>query len=408
MKKVLLFFAIIFVTSLSAQNPICDGSRFLNPDFQVSTTLGVVFGNSTTFGGNNADLKMDIFEPSNDVATERPVIILAYGGSFISGAREDMHAFCNYYAERGYVCATIDYRLYDGAFFPFPDSLDFTDVVIKAVSDMKAAVRFFREDAATTNTYKVDQNLIFVGGISAGGIVASHVGFLDLSDPIQAYIDPILVANGGLEGNSSSNTQFSSDVAGVINFSGGIKDAAYIDPTDPPLFSVHDDGDDVVPYASGNAAVFGIDIIYMHGSALMHAQALQSNVSSELLTVSNSPAHVSYFQSTIGTDTVLNRSLEFLYPIVCSQLASVNVNNLDNFKFYPNPAEDYLKVDINSSNVSESRIVLYDMMGRIVLDEKLNGEKNTIRVSHLQSGSYRACIVNQDLIEQKSELIIIE
>lgn len=35
-----------------------------------------------------------------------------------------------------------------------------TDVVIKAVGDMKAAVRFLRQDAATVNNYRIDTNLL--------------------------------------------------------------------------------------------------------------------------------------------------------------------------------------------------------------------------------------------------------
>lgn len=409
MKYIFFLVTSLIYSASFSQNPICDGSRFLNSDFQVSSTTGVVYGNATTFGGVNSDLKMDIFEPLNDNAQARPVIILAYGGSFISGAREDLHDFCDYYAQRGYVCATIDYRLYDGAFFPFPDSLDFTDVVIKAVSDMKAAVRFFREDASTVNTFKIDQNLIFVGGISAGGIVASHVGFLDATDPIQPFIDPILIANGGLDGNSSTNTQYSSDVAGVINFSGGLKDAIYIDAADPPLFSVHDDGDDVVPYQSGSASVFGIDIIYMQGSGPMHSRANNVGVINELHTISNSAAHVSYFQTPNGTNDILAKSLDFLYPIVCPQFASINYKELDDFKFYPNPVIDQLVVEMNGSvGVNEVRLILYDMMGRVVLEEQMNANKNIFNVNALQSGTYIASIIDGSGVEQESQLVIVD
>ena len=61
---------------------------------------------------------------------------------------------CEYFARRGYVAASIDYRLYDGVLFPTPDSLVMADEMLKAVSDMKAAVRFFREDADQSNIYK--------------------------------------------------------------------------------------------------------------------------------------------------------------------------------------------------------------------------------------------------------------
>ena len=152
MQKIIFTLSLLtgIICSAIAQNhPTCDGSRYVSQVFTtVDTTMDVWYGNNTTYAGNNLDLYMDIYQPTGDVAAMRPAIILAFGGSFISGEKEDMHSLCLYYASRGFVAVTIDYRLYDGPFFPFPDSAAMTDVVIKAVGDMKASIRFLREDAA--------------------------------------------------------------------------------------------------------------------------------------------------------------------------------------------------------------------------------------------------------------------
>ncbi len=363
--------------SLSAQNhPTCDGTRYVSEVFTaVDTTADVLYGNNTTFAGNNQDLYMDIYEPMGDAATMRPAIVLAFGGSFISGQRQALDDLCRYYAQRGFVAVTIDYRLYDGPFFPFPDSADMTDVVIKAVGDMKAAVRFLREDAATDNKYKIDPNMIFVGGISAGGITAAHAAYVDSTDNLAPNEMTAINNNGGFEGNSSNNVGvYSSEVQGVVNFSGALRDADYIGAGSVPIFSAHDDNDGTVPYNGDDARVFGIPIIYVEGSGVMHPQATAVGVDNFLITLPNSNGHVSYFGNNAAQwqDTVLNTSSEFLHDYVICPLISSTKELSKEFiaaNFYPNPAD--IDMIIAFDNVPSSyTITLYDNMGRQVFEEK--------------------------------------
>lgn len=384
MKQILILLVIGLSTASFAQHPTCDGARYLTSQFTPDTTLAVQFGSGTTYGGVQQDLFVDIFEPSGDVAVNRPLIILAFGGSFIGGTREDMHSYCAYYASMGYVAASIDYRLYD--IFGIPDSVAMTDVVMKSVSDMKAAIRFFREDAATSNMYKIDTNLIFVGGISAGGIVANHAGLLQSSNSIQPYIQTILDNNGGWTGNSSTNTQYSDQVAGILNYSGALKWASYIDSQDPPVFSVHDDQDGTVPYGTGDAVVFGFPIITMEGSSKMKLRLDAEGVYNELITIPNSTGHVSYFSNQVAADSILIRSLEFLYPIVCNQPASLENNEVSDWKIYPNPSADFIAIELQDAmNV---RLNVVDVSGRIVLTQEFLGAVQQIDVSDLNPGKY--------------------
>jgi acetyl esterase/lipase len=392
--KLLLMFSAIAAFSF-AQHSTCDGSRYINNDYVPNMTTGIVFGNSTTVGGVNADLELDFFEPTGDLAVNRPLIIFAFGGSFIAGEKEDMHSLCTYFSAKGFACATIDYRLYDGPFFPFPDSTTMTDVVIKAVFDMKAAIRFFRDDADNANTYKIDTNLIFVGGISAGGIVADHAGLLQSTNPVQPYIQTIIDDNGGWTGNSSTNTQYGDGVAGIINYSGALKWASYIDANDPPIFSVHDDQDEVVPYGSGSASVGGIPIIDMQGSGEMHTKAQLEGVNSELITIPNSTGHVSYFETQAGTDSVLFRTLEFLYPLICnSELAIEEQDEVSEYAVYPNPVLNQLQIEVAEFDQFEVRIL--DNTGRLVLNENISGSNTSIDVANLVPGIYFIELSSQD------------
>lgn len=398
MQKIIFTLSLLIglIYSAIAQNhATCDGSRYVSQVFtSVDTTMDVLYGNNMTYNGANQDLYMDIFEPTGDVAAMRPAIVLAFGGSFISGQKEDMHDLCLYYASRGFVAVTIDYRLYDGPFFPFPDSTAMTDVVIKAVGDMKASVRHLREDAATTNTYRIDPNMIFVGGISAGGIAAAHAAYVDSTDNLAPNEMNAINNNGGFEGNSSTNVgMYSSEVHGVVNFSGALRDASYIGANSAPLFSAHDDMDGTVPYGYGSAQVFSIPIIAVEGSGVMNPQATSVGVTNFLITIPNSNGHVSYFgnNSAQWQDTVLNTSADFLHDnVICPLISSVGElsNEFVAADFYPNPADIDMIVAFDELPSSYT-IALYDNMGRQVFQEKeINNNRYVLAKANFAAGVY--------------------
>ena len=90
-----------------------------------------------------------------------PVVLCIHGGGFRAGKRESYDALCVKLAERGYVAATMTYRLAPKHKFP------------AAVHDTKAAVRWLRANAAT---YKLNPNKLGVTGGSAGGHLAQFLG----------------------------------------------------------------------------------------------------------------------------------------------------------------------------------------------------------------------------------------
>ena len=57
--------------------------------------------------------EMDIYTPNNDTVTNRPVIVYMHGGAFTSGSKNSIDCvdFCNYFAKRGYVAISSNYRL---------------------------------------------------------------------------------------------------------------------------------------------------------------------------------------------------------------------------------------------------------------------------------------------------------
>lgn len=119
-----------------------------------------------------------------------PSVLCIHGGGFRAGNRESYDALCLKLAERGYVSATITYRLAPKHKFP------------AAVHDTKAAVRWLRANAAR---YHIDPERIGVTGGSAGGHLAQFLG-------VTANV-PRFEGDGG-------NPEQSSRVACVVNVYG--------------------------------------------------------------------------------------------------------------------------------------------------------------------------------------------
>ena len=112
---------------------------------------------------HNADLEysnvggrmaLDIVRPAAPAAPALPAVLLIHGGGFRGGNRQSYLPTAIKLAERGYVAATMSYRMSPRNQFP------------AAVEDAKAAVRFLRANAAK---YGIDPDRIGAMGGSAGG-----------------------------------------------------------------------------------------------------------------------------------------------------------------------------------------------------------------------------------------------
>lgn len=89
-----------------------------------------------------------------------PAVLCIHGGGFRAGKRDSYDALCLKLAERGYVAATMTYRLAPKHQFP------------AAVHDTKAAVRWLRANA---QKYNLNPAKLGVTGGSAGGHLAQFL-----------------------------------------------------------------------------------------------------------------------------------------------------------------------------------------------------------------------------------------
>ena len=77
------------------------------------------------------------------------------------------------------------------------------------------------------------------------------------------------------------------------------------------------------------------------------------------------------------------------HPDGLVNLADIETGDKETIKVYPNPARDYINVDIESTNFKQSDIELFDMQGKLVKNAKLKSKQgNRINVSNLNAGAY--------------------
>ncbi|MEM1414477.1 MAG: alpha/beta hydrolase [Myxococcota bacterium] len=207
---------------------ITASERYLDVVFdEVEVTEGIPFGESVPFGEDApTPLLLDLFTPDGDDATGRPVIVWIHGGGFIIGSRTEpgLVQWARDYAQRGYVTASISYRLRSRNDF----NEDPFGAITDAVQDAAAAVRYFEENAEALG---VDPDRIAVGGTSAGATTALFLSYF--------------ASSAGMPGSPPGM----SNVRAVIDYWGSLPGPDtddFIESGEAPLMIVHGTEDTTV------------------------------------------------------------------------------------------------------------------------------------------------------------------
>lgn len=158
-----------------------------------------VIENLTYGKGGETELKLDLARPTGDGPF--PAIVFIHGGGYYQGSRQAYTEAIREAAKRGYVAATISYRLmkFDA------DNKETTTaepIFPAPVHDAKAAIRWLRANAGK---YGIDPDRIGVTGASAGGHLSLLIGLTG--------------GEADFEGQGG-NPERSSRVQAVVNFFG--------------------------------------------------------------------------------------------------------------------------------------------------------------------------------------------
>ncbi|MFT4035415.1 MAG: alpha/beta hydrolase [Patulibacter sp.] len=209
----------------------------------VTSTTGVAYGAAPLADGSTQQLTMDLYQPTGDTERYRPVMIWIHGGYFRYGSSSDtdVTTLAKRFAQRGYVTASLNYRLLgtNCSAENFEDGC--TTAAFAASSDAKAAVRWFRAHA---DEYRIDPDAIAIGGSSAGAITS------------------ILVASTANSAGDSGNPGYSNAVNCAVSISGALPTNLTFGKGDAPILFWHGTADTIVPY---DWAVDNVDYMNSHG-----------------------------------------------------------------------------------------------------------------------------------------------
>lgn len=126
---------------------------------EVKQVSGVVYEQVPSRGYPNVPMQLDLLQPQKK--TRMPAIVYVTGGGFINANKDNGVQLRNYLAEKGYVVASITYRVAPTAKFPQP------------LEDVKASIRYLRAHA---DQWNIDKDRIGIIGGSAGGYLSAFAG----------------------------------------------------------------------------------------------------------------------------------------------------------------------------------------------------------------------------------------
>ena len=189
------------------------------------------------------NLNLDIYYPKADVFKNRPLVMLIHGGAFYIGSKESAaeQSLATSLAKRGYLVASIDYRL---GFKPVPSDVELS--AYRAVQDAHAALRYLSHNAKGLG---IDPNQVYVGGTSAGAVAALNVAFMDNDERPEAIMEEYKA--GRLTKIEESGNKYTEKfkIKAVANMWGAVSDLNIIDKDDHiSVLSIHGTADGVVPY----------------------------------------------------------------------------------------------------------------------------------------------------------------
>lgn len=205
-------------------------------------------------------LLLDIYVPDTTADSDEPLplIVWIHGGAWRAGNKKNCPPLR--FTDKGFVAASISYRLSQEA--PFPAQIE----------DCKAAIRWLRANAVK---YRIDPDRIGVWGSSAGGHLVALLGtsgdveqlesehqHQEQSSRVQAVCDFFGPTDflrmdadslpGGPIQHDAADSPESMLVGGPIqentNKVARANPITYVSPEDPPFLIVHGDKDPLVPW----------------------------------------------------------------------------------------------------------------------------------------------------------------
>ena len=306
-----------------------NGVRYIDEVFpEVTVTSNVQYGTNITvitalqgLAPAPQPLVLDLYEPTGDTQTNRPLILYFHTGNFLPqyvngsalGTKTDSAtvAICTEFAKKGYVVASCDYRAgwNPTAATQTERTLQLIQAAYRGVQDSRTAVRFFRKSVAEDNNpFGVGTDKIAMFGEGTGGYItlasAGISGYNDIIlddagapiakffyDPGDGSSIPMVIesihgdpnattdtyapaSSGGFQLCMANHVGYSSEFNFQMNMGGALGDLNWLDEGDSPSVSFHAPHDPFAPYETAVliVPVTSEPVVEVSGAYDIHAE----------------------------------------------------------------------------------------------------------------------------------------
>jgi acetyl esterase/lipase len=208
---------------------------------------------------NGKSLQLDLYVPKN-IEKPAPLLVFIHGGSWKGGKREDYLVYLIAFAKKGYITATVSYRLLEDG--PYP----------ACIEDVTDAVSWFYKNG---ETYGYDPDRIALVGGSAGAHLALLAAYGwqrpgEMIDSLQTANKHKIKAVVDIYGPTDLSTKYLRTHPLVTDFlahtyqeNPGIFSEAsplhYLNKNNPPTMILHGTSDNLVPVSQSDTLKVRLD-----------------------------------------------------------------------------------------------------------------------------------------------------
>jgi poly(3-hydroxybutyrate) depolymerase len=246
MQKPSIFTLIILVTALTVKAQIQPAHQYKDHVFpNVDLKQNLSYNPFAPLADKESYL-FDLYQPKSDHSRARPLIIWMHGGGFKYGSKtaQGIQIWSRDFAQRGYVCAAINYRLSKkNPAFHFNE---LQKSCYYAVQDVKTAIEYFKQHHTE---YNIDPNKIILAGNSAGAIIALQAAYSSNAE--------LSRRTGVADSTATLKPDDRARIAGIINFWGGMFDIRWLKNARVPIVSAYGSNDHIVKPAQTDTGMYG-------------------------------------------------------------------------------------------------------------------------------------------------------